>query len=217
MMDAQRTPRILQIVGGVCLLAAGGVILFWLLSGAHMVTQEEQTRTVTVVDGLDELDDDEFEDFDAVADELAELYAAGDQDDDEGDTDGDPFEDEEDPFGDEDPFEDEEDPFEDEEDPFGDEDPFEDEEDPFGDEDPFEDEADSIDEEDVVEMAEREGAEIETREEVIREAQFGLFPDRGYDGAAPLAGFFFILGVALLIVGRRMSSAQAERASEGAT
>ncbi len=41
------------------------------------------------------------------------------------------------------------------------------------------------------------GDEIETT--VMKDPfEFGLFPDKGYDGAAPLAGGFSVVGVALL-------------------
>lgn len=206
-MAKLQTSQIVKILGWLSLVGAGGVMAFWFFSGAHMVTQEEQTRLVVDV-GIEELDDDEFQDVDDV--DHAELYATADDDEDGGaadkqadsvENDDDPFEDD-DPFGDDDPFDDGDDG-----DPFGDEDPFEDEDNSVG-----EDEAETIEEveEGLDDLGDEELAERfdddELDEEVIREAQFGLFPDRGYDGAAPLAGFLLILGVALLFVGRRISS-----------
>ena len=46
------------------------------------------------------------------------------------------------------------------------------------------------------------GDEVE-RTVMEEQFQFGLLPDKGYDAAAPLAGFFGVLGIVLLVVARR--------------
>ena len=44
------------------------------------------------------------------------------------------------------------------------------------------------------------GDEIE-RSVMEDEFRFGLMPDRGYDAAAPWFGFFFVVGMGLIVVG----------------
>ena len=51
------------------------------------------------------------------------------------------------------------------------------------------------------------GDEIE-RTEMVDQFQFGLLPDRGYDGAAPIAGFFVVLGAGLGFLAFRRKKAE---------
>ena len=41
------------------------------------------------------------------------------------------------------------------------------------------------------------------RTEMVDQFQFGLLPDRGYDGALPVALFFMVVGAGLAVVGRK--------------
>ena len=60
----------------------------------------------------------------------------------------------------------------------------------------------------VTEIEEDEfGDEIETT--VMKDQfQFGLLPDKGYDGAAPLSGGLFLIGIAVFFIGRRKEKKQ---------
>lgn len=53
------------------------------------------------------------------------------------------------------------------------------------------------------------GDQIETTV-MADEFQFGLLPDKGYDGALPLGGGFLALGVGLLFLGRRRKKGAVE-------
>ena len=57
------------------------------------------------------------------------------------------------------------------------------------------------------------GDEVE-REALVDQFQFGLLPDKGYDGAAPLAGFFAVLGGGLLFAARRKKASSGEQTSD---